>query len=82
MSNIHDRSYGQYINDMEESLRNTITQFEPRLSGVEVKHIEEDGEKTVMHFRIEAELTEHSETPVLFETVINPNGKIVIQKSL
>ena len=80
VSNIHDRSYGQYIDEMEESLRKTIEQFEPRLTEVKVSHINENGQKTVMYFKIEAQLTDHTNTPVLFETVINPDGKIAIHE--
>lgn len=80
VTNFHDKSYGQYIKDMEESLIQTILKFEPRLENVKVIYDKKDERTTMMHFKIEAQLKDYKDIPVVFETVINPDGKVVINE--
>ncbi|NOR57397.1 MAG: type VI secretion system baseplate subunit TssE [Sulfurimonas sp.] len=80
VTNFHDKSYGQYIKDMEESLVQTIMKFEPRLANIKATYIKDDNQTILMNFKIQAQLANHSNVPVLFETVINPDGKVVINE--
>jgi type VI secretion system protein len=78
ITNFHDKSYGQYIKEMEGSLEKSILRFEPRLNNVQVIYDSKKENKSVtMHFKIEAEFA-NSDIPVVFETTINPDGKVAI----
>lgn len=80
VTNFHDKSYGEYIKEMENSLENSILKFEPRLSSVQVKYNSKKENKSVtMHFEIEAEFA-NLDTPIVFETTINPDGKVAIHE--
>ncbi len=78
VTNFHDTSYGEYVENMEKSLEKTIMRFEPRLSNLKVQYAKQENQSTVMHFKIEAELSEHNNIPVMFETAIKPDGKVAI----
>ena len=80
VTNFHDKSYGQYIKDMEDSLIGTILRFEPRLENVKVIYDEPKEKTTVLHFKIQAQLRDYKDIDVVFETVINPDGKVVINE--
>ncbi|MEA1892542.1 MAG: type VI secretion system baseplate subunit TssE [Campylobacterota bacterium] len=80
VTNFHDKSYGQYIKDMENSLIQTILRFEPRLKNVKVIYDNSDDKTTVMHFKIQAQLLNYEDVEVVFETVINPDGKVDINE--
>ena len=56
VTNFHDKSYGQYIKDMENSLIDTISKFEPRLENVKVIYDESKEKTSIMHFSIQAQL--------------------------
>jgi len=78
ITNFHDKSYGEYIKDMEESLSKTISIYEPRLKNVKVLYDDKENKTTVMHFKIKAQLLNYKNMDIVFETVINPDGKVVI----
>ena len=78
VTNFHNKSYGEYIKEMEESLVNTILRFEPRLKNVKVTYDDQEDKSTVMHFKIEAQLLNFDDVAVVFETVIKPDGKVAI----
>ncbi len=80
VTNFHDKSYGEYIKEMENSLVKTILKYEPRLKNVKVVYDKDENKTTVMHFKIEAQLRNYEDIPVVFETVINPDGKVVIHE--
>ena len=80
VTNFHDKSYGQYIKDMENSLIGTIIKFEPRLENVKVIYDEQAEKTTMMHFKIQAQLKNYKDIDVVFETVINPDGKVTINE--
>ena len=80
VTNFHDKSYGQYIKDMEDSLIGTIIKFEPRLTNVKVIYDEQAEKTTMMHFKIQAQLRNYEDIDVVFQTVINPDGKVVINE--
>jgi type VI secretion system protein len=80
VTNFHDKSYGQYIKDMEESLVQTIMKFEPRLANVKAIYDKNDDQTILMNFKIQAQLANHNNVPVLFDIVINLDGKVVINE--
>ncbi|NOQ30572.1 MAG: type VI secretion system baseplate subunit TssE [Helicobacteraceae bacterium] len=80
VTNFHDKSFGEYIKSMEDGLINTITKFEPRLTNIKVIHDKKGKESTIMYFKIDAQLASNTNIPVLFETVINPDGKVMVNE--
>jgi type VI secretion system protein len=80
ITNFHDKSYGEYIKDLETSLTKTIANYEPRLKSIKVIYDQQDGKTTVMHFKIKAQLSNYENIPIVFETVINPNGEVAIHE--
>ncbi|MEA1917806.1 MAG: type VI secretion system baseplate subunit TssE [Campylobacterota bacterium] len=80
ITNFHDKSYGEYIKSMEDGLVQTITKFEPRLTNVKVIHDKKSEQSTIMYFKIDAQLSSNTNIPVLFETVINPDGKVAVNE--
>jgi len=80
VTNFHDKSYGQYIKDMENSLIDTISKFEPRLENVKVIYDESKEKTSIMHFSIQAKLKNYKDIDVVFQTVINPDGKVMINE--
>ena len=78
VTNFHDKSYGEYIKEMEESLTKTILTYEPRLKNVKVIYDKQEERTTLLHFKIEAQLRNFEDIDVVFETVINPDGKVAI----
>ncbi|MBL0708344.1 MAG: type VI secretion system baseplate subunit TssE [Sulfurimonas sp.] len=80
ITNFHDKSYGEYTREMENSLINTILKFEPRLENVKVIYDKKDEKTTMMHFKIEAQLKNYKNIDVVFQTTINPDGKVVVNE--
>ena len=80
ITNFHNKSYGEYIKEMETSLAKTIANYEPRLKSIKVTYDQQDGKTTVMHFKIKAQLSNYENIPIVFETVINPNGEVAIHE--
>lgn len=75
MSGYHDSK-----RTVEQTLRNTILKFEPRLKGVRVSFLEQGEEKLTLRFQISAQLDLHdSKDPVMFESVLDAGGHITVK---
>lgn len=72
-------SYPESIRDIETSIRQTIQKYEPRLKAVRVNFIPQEEDVLSLRFQIIAQLaTDLDKVPVLFETVVDSDGKIKV----
>lgn len=72
-------AYPDSVRDFERSIRQTIQKYEPRLNGIRVRLIPQDEDFLSLRFQIMAKLvTEDHKEPVLFESVVDSDGKISI----
>ena len=73
--------YPQSLRAFERAIRQTIMQFEPRLRAVRVAFTPQDEDRLVVKFQIFAKLAaSESNTSVLFESLLDSDGKISIKK--
>ncbi len=64
---------------MEETLTKVITRFEPRLDQVKVSFDPAPDKPFLIPFKLRATITaENRRIPVVFETVLNPDGHISV----
>ncbi|MEW6261643.1 MAG: type VI secretion system baseplate subunit TssE [Thermodesulfobacteriota bacterium] len=70
------------IKDLVRSIKQVITKYEPRLSSVQINAEPIGAQVLELRFKIEGRLTldNHLEMPVAFETVVDPDGRIKINK--
>jgi type VI secretion system protein len=72
-------SYPESVRDIETSIRQTIQKYEPRLKAVRVNFIPPEEDVLSLRFQIIAQLaTDQDKVPVLFETVVDSDGKIKV----
>ncbi|MBW2246213.1 MAG: type VI secretion system baseplate subunit TssE [Deltaproteobacteria bacterium] len=72
-------AYPDSVRDFERSIQQTIQKYEPRLNGIRVRLIPQDEDLLSLRFQITAKLaTEDHKEPVLFESVVDSDGKISI----
>jgi len=68
------------IREMQQAIKESIEKYEPRLSHVEVVHVEVEGEELTLRFQISAQLSTPKDKPhVCFETMVDSNGRIQIK---
>jgi type VI secretion system protein len=67
------------IRELEKSIRLTVQKYEPRLKGVKVSFIPQEEDLLSAHFQIVGRLTTDSKTQVLFETLIDSEGKVKVK---
>ncbi len=67
------------IRELEKAIRITIQKYEPRLKGVKVSYLPQEEDPLSAHFQITGRLTADSKTHVLFETMIDTEGKVDIK---
>ncbi len=68
------------LRDIERTIRGTILKYEPRLRAVRVKFIDREEDALFLRFQIIAELlTKNDKIPVLFESVVESDGKVKIK---
>ena len=67
------------VMEIERAITETITNYEPRLTRVKVTNATEGAQATLVQFKIEASVIADGKTiPVVFETILTPNGRIEI----
>jgi len=72
--------FPEAIRDLERTIRNTIQKYEPRLKAVRVKFIPQDENMLAVSFQIVARLIlEEEKDPVVFESIIDSDGKVTIR---
>ena len=63
-----------------KNLRACIEKYEPRLSSIEIAHVEAEGDILTLRFQITGRITTSTDGGTLsFETVVDPRGHIKIQ---
>jgi type VI secretion system protein len=72
-------SYPDSLRDIERTIRSAIQKYEPRLKAVKVTSIPQDEDLLSLRFQIVARLSGESKAQVLFETIIDSDGKIDIR---
>ncbi|SNR89753.1 type VI secretion system protein [Humidesulfovibrio mexicanus] len=69
------------VGQVEEAITAVILRYEPRLSGVKVSFEPQADRPFSLAFRLSARLTgEGRQTPVVFETILNPDGRITVME--
>lgn len=70
------------VRDIEESMTEVILKYEPRLENVRIEFIPEDDMPLSLQFKLQAKLKlEGQDMPVVFETVLDPDGRIMVKDS-
>jgi type VI secretion system protein len=70
-------TYPSAITRMQQSIRNAIQEFEPRLKGVVVMHVPDEKEPTALRFDIIAQLNvPGARGSVRFHTEMHPGGRV------
>ncbi len=65
------------VRDIEASMTEVILKFEPRLENVNITFIPDEDMPLSLQFKLHAKLAlEGQEMPVVFETVLDPDGRI------
>ena len=64
--------------NIEQIIQRVVQKYEPRLTNVRMIMQHEEKEKLSLRFRLEANLAEQQDIPVIFETVVSTEGKISI----
>ena len=65
--------------EMEEIITSVITKYEPRLADVKVDFEPQADRPFMIGFKLRAKVRiENREIPVVFETVLNPDGHITV----
>lgn len=66
--------------EIGKAIRLCIETYEPRLSRVQVRHIEDSDEPLTLRFEITAQLhIENDEAPVWLETTMEPGGRVRVR---
>ncbi len=75
-------TFGQdTIPDIQRSIADVVRKYEPRLRGVAVTYIPQSQDVLQVAFKLEATIqTESRDVPVVFETVIDPDGKVSVKE--
>ncbi len=75
-------TFGQdTIPDIQRSIADVVRKYEPRLQSVVVTYIPQSIDILQVAFKLEAAIqTENRVVPVVFETVIDPDGKISVKE--
>ncbi len=69
------------VAQIEEAIVRVIQKFEPRLTAVRVSFEPQEDRAFALAFKLQAQLAaEGQATPVVFETILNPDGRIVVMQ--
>ncbi len=69
-------SYPDSIREIERAIRSAIQKFEPRLRAVRVNFLPQEEDALSLRFQIVAKLSTDPKNGVLFETIIDSDGKV------
>jgi type VI secretion system protein len=68
------------VNMMLRNLRDCIEKYEPRLTGIDIAHVEAGDEILTLRFQVTARLLLSKDgATISFDTVVNPGGHIRLQ---
>lgn len=67
------------VAQVEQAIVQVIQRYEPRLRAVQVVFDPQPDRPFALAFKLQAQLAaEGQETPVVFETILNPDGRIMV----
>lgn len=68
------------LGQMQRAIRMCIEKYEPRLTGVNVMHVESEDDQFTLRFQITAQLsTSKDRAPVCFDTLVDSAGRIRVK---
>ncbi|WP_165067347.1 type VI secretion system baseplate subunit TssE [Desulfovibrio sp. ZJ200] len=71
---------GERMRDLEEMMAAVISRYEPRLRDVEVRHSPEAGAPFTLAFTLSGKVRRNDTLlPVVFETLLRPDGRIEVK---
>ena len=73
------QSYPDSVHQIEDSIRNAIDSYEPRLSGTSVTFIPREDDDLTLRFQIIACLATEGDRQVLLETVVDADGRVRVR---
>ncbi len=73
------QTYPDSVREIEESIRSAIDKYEPRLSGASVTFIPREDDDLTLRFQIIAFLAMEGDRQVLFETVVDTDGRVRVR---
>jgi len=73
------KTYPGSLMEIERGMRLAIQKYEPRLKAVRVTFFPQEDDLLSLHFQITARLSTESKNQVLFNALINADGKIDIR---
>lgn len=74
------QTYPDSVHQIEDSIRNAIDNYEPRLSGANVLFIPRESDELILRFQIIARLTVEGDRQILLETVVDTEGRIRVRE--
>ena len=73
-------SYPHGLGDMQRAVRTCLEKYEPRLTSVNVMHVESEEDQFTLRFQITAQLaTSKERIPVCFDTLVDASGSIQVK---
>jgi type VI secretion system protein len=71
-------SYPDSVMEIEESIRQAIEKYEPRLSGIQVEFSPQEDDVSCLRFQINAQLATESgnNVPIGIGTIVDTDGKV------
>jgi type VI secretion system protein len=73
------QTYPESVREIERALKLAIQKYEPRLQAVKVRLVPQEEDILSLRFQIVAKLSTETRRQVLFETLIDADGKIDVQ---
>ncbi|RLB43297.1 MAG: type VI secretion system baseplate subunit TssE [Deltaproteobacteria bacterium] len=73
-------NYPDSLRGIERAIRNTILRYEPRLKAVRVNFLPQEEDVLTLRFQIIAKIaTDEINLPVMFESIVDSEGKIKLR---
>jgi type VI secretion system protein len=70
-------SYTDSLVQMGKAIKASIEKYEPRLTGVQVRHVSNPDDVLILRYQIVGQLAKTKErVPVVFDTHVDPSGRI------
>jgi type VI secretion system protein len=74
------QTFPESVKDIERSMRQVITKYEPRLTGVRVNFLPSDEGSFRLRFQIQARLKQdEGRKPVFIQTEIDSDGRVEVR---
>ena len=78
ITNAPGESFDDTTRRIEKTIQQVIMKYEPRLTNVHLNLISDKNDVLNLRFKMEAVLVQDHTTSVVFETVVNSDGKVSI----